>query len=84
MTDEEKKKAAIQAGIDADVKIMLEKKAGESVFHRTMEATNASAALNGIAILIAEFSLLVQRPVDSVLGMLAAVLIAPAGDDIKQ
>lgn len=84
MTSEERKQAAIQAGIDAEVKILLEKKAGETVFHRTMEASDASAALNGIAILIAEFSLLVQRPVDSVLGMLAAVLIGPAGDDIKQ
>ena len=84
MTNEEKKQAAIQAGIDAEVKILLEKKAGETVFNRTMEATSAGAALNGIAILIAEFSLLVQRPVDSVLGMLAAVLIGPASDDIKQ
>ena len=80
MTNEEKQ-AAIQAGVNAEVKILLEKKAGETVFHRSLEASDASAALNGIAILIAEFSMLVQRPVDSVLGMLATVLLAPAGED---
>ena len=80
MTNEEKQ-AAIQAGVNAEVKILLEKKAGESVFHRTLEASDASAALNGIAILIAEFSMLVHRPVDSVLAMLATVLLAPAGED---
>ena len=80
MTNEEKQ-VAIQAGVNAEVKILLEKKAGETVFHRSLEASDASAALNGIAILIAEFSMLVQRPVDSVLGMLATVLLAPAGED---
>ena len=84
MTNEERKQAAIQAGIDAEVRILLEKKAGETVFHRTLEASDASAALNGIAVLIAEFSLLVQRPVDSVLAMLATVMLTPAGDNVSQ
>ena len=92
MTSEERKRAAIQAGIDTEVRIWLEKKAGEATFKRSIEASSlngevrlaAAAALNGLAILIAEFSVMTQNPVDSVLGMLAAVLIAPAGDDVKQ
>lgn len=84
MTSEEKRQAAIQEGLAAEVKILLEKKAGESNFHRTLEASSASVALNGIAILIAELSMLLQRPVDSVLAMLATVLLAPAGENVSQ
>lgn len=69
--------AAMREGIQAEVTILLEKKAGEDLFRRKIEATSASAALNGIAILIAEYSKLTEVPVVRVLALLAATMTAP-------
>lgn len=70
--------AAIQEGIRAEVKIMLEKKAGESVFRRHIEASDARAALNGLAVLIVEYAKIVGIEVTKVLSLLAVCLTVPA------
>jgi len=70
--------AAIQEGIKAEVKIVLEKKAGEITFRRHIEASDARAALNGLAILIVEYAKIVGLEVTKVLSLLAVSLTAPA------
>lgn len=70
--------AAIKAAMDADVCIELRKEAGSETFHRTITASSASAALNGIAILIQEYAKLTGLPVMRVLAVLAATMTAPA------
>lgn len=74
-------KAAIQEGIEAEVKIVLEKKPGENTFKRHIEASDAIAALNGLAILIAEYAKIVGLDVTRVLSLLDACLTAPALQD---
>ena len=70
--------AAIQEGVKADVKITLEKKAGETKFERHIEASDARAALNGLAILIVEYAKIVGLEVTKVLSLLAVCLTVPA------
>ncbi len=72
------REAAMREGIQADVLIHLEKKAGSETFERKIEASSASAALNGIAVLIAEYSKITSVPVVRVLAVLAATMTAPA------
>lgn len=69
--------AAIQEGIQAEVKITLEKKAGEDKFERHIEASSASSALNGLAILLTEYAALIGVNVLEVLSLLAVVLAGP-------
>ena len=76
--DQAAREAAIQEAIQAEVRIMLEKKAGETTFRRHIEASDARAALNGIAVLIVEYARLVRMEVTKVLSVLAVSLIAPA------
>ena len=75
---EEAEEAAIQEGIKAEVKITLEKAAGEDTFKRHIEASDARAALNGLAILIMEYSKIVRLEVTKVLSLLAVCLTVPA------
>lgn len=70
--------AAIQEGIRAEVKITLEKKAGESTFKRHIEASDARAALNGLAVLIVEYAKIVGLEVTKVLSLLVVCLTVPA------
>lgn len=70
--------AAIQEGIKAEVKITLEKKSGEATFKRHIEASDARAALNGLAILIIEYAKIVGLEVTKVLSLLAVCLTVPA------
>ena len=72
------REAAIQEAIQAEVRIMLEKKAGETTFRRHIEASDARAALNGLAVLIVEYARLVRMEVTKVLSVLAVSLITPA------
>ena len=76
--DQAAREAAIQEAIQAEVRIMLEKKAGETTFRRHIEASDARAALNGIAVLIVEYARLVRMEVTKVLSVLAVSLITPA------
>ena len=76
--DQAAREAAIQEATKAEVRIMLEKKAGETTFRRHIEASDARAALNGIAILIVEYARLMQMEVTKVLSVLAVSLITPA------
>lgn len=69
--------AAMQEAIAADVTITLHKEAGSETFSRKIEASSASAALNGIAVLIREYCTLVDLPVVRVLALLAATMTAP-------
>ena len=65
---------------EGDVLILVERKEGEKQFHTTMASPDATAALAGISILIEEFAQLTGIPVHGVMGRLAVVLLAPAGN----
>lgn len=70
--------AAVKEALEADVCIELRKVAGSETFHRMIKASSASAALNGIAVLIREYSKLTGLPVVRILAVLAATMTAPA------
>ena len=55
-----------------------EKKAGSETFRRKIEASSASAALNGLAVLLREYAALVGVNPVEVLALLATVLTVPA------
>ena len=54
----EANRAAIREALAAEVLITLEKKAGSETFRRKIEASSASAALNGLAVLLREYAAL--------------------------
>lgn len=62
----------------AEVRIALEKKAGETVFTRSIEASDARAALNGLAVLIVEYAKAVGIEAMKALSLLAVSLAVPA------
>ena len=64
--------------VAAEVTITLEKKAGSETFRRKIEASSASAALNGLAVLLREYAALVGVNPVEVLALLATVLTVPA------
>lgn len=70
--------AAIAEALEQEVTIELHKEKGSSTFHRKIEASSASAALNGIAVLLREYAKLTGVPVLRVLAILAATMSAPA------
>jgi len=70
-------KKAMQEGLGAEVTIYLEKRAGSDKFKRTITASNASAAVNGLAVLIREFAALMGVSVVEILALLATVLTVP-------
>lgn len=73
----EAEKRAMQEGMDAEVTIYLEKKAGSDKFKRTITASSAPAAVNGLAVLIREFAALMGITVVEILALLATVLTVP-------
>lgn len=74
----EANQAAIREAVAAEVTITLEKKAGSETFWRKIEASSASAALNGLAVLLREYAALVGVNPVEVLALLATVLTVPA------
>lgn len=74
----EANQAAIREAVAAEVTITLEKKAGSETFRRKIEASSASAALNGLAVLLREYAALVGVNPVEVLALLATVLTVPA------
>ena len=76
--------AAIREAMAAEVTITLEKKAGSDKFHRKIEASSASAALNGLAVLLREYAALVGLNQLEVLAVLATVMTVPAPTDIRK
>lgn len=70
--------AALLEGINAACKITLEKEPGALTFKRSIEASDSSAALNGVAVLIRELAVALGVPVTRVLAMLAVALTVPA------
>lgn len=73
--------AAIREAMAAEVTITLEKKAGSDKFHRKIEASSASAALNGLAVLLREYAALVGLNQLEVLAVLATVMTVPGIQD---
>ena len=69
--------AAYREALEEEVTITLEKKKGSALFRRTINATSAAAALNGIACLIREFAATVGLSPVSVLAMLATAITMP-------
>ena len=66
-----------QSGLCDDVTISLRKEPGSECFGRKIEASSASAALTGLAVLIREYAKLTGVPVLRVLAVLAASMTAP-------
>lgn len=76
--------AAIREAMAAEVTITLEKKAGSDKFHRKIEASSASAALNGLAVLLREYAALIGLNQLEVLAVLATVMTVPAPTDTRK
>lgn len=74
----EANRAAIREALAAEVSITLEKKAGSETFRRKIEASSASAALNGLVVLLREYAALVGLNPVEILALLATVLTVPA------
>jgi len=70
--------AAIEAALTAEVSITLEKKAGSETFCRDIKASSSAAAMNGLAVLVREYAVLLDMTVAEVLAVLATVLTVPA------
>lgn len=73
----EANQAAIREAVEAEVTITLEKKKGSDTFRRKIEASSASAALNGLAVLLKEYARVVGVSEIQVLALLATVMTAP-------
>lgn len=71
------REAAIKEAVDAEVIITLEKKKGSETFRREIQASSASAALNGLAVLLKEYAKTVGVSTVQVLAILATVLTVP-------
>lgn len=69
--------AAYREAVAEKVTITLEKAPGVETFHRRIEASSSSAALNGVAVLIRELAEVLGVPVTKVLALLAVVLTVP-------
>ena len=73
----EANQAAIREAVEAEVTITLEKKKGSDTFRRKIEASSASAALNGLAVLLKEYARVEGVSEIQVLALLATVMTAP-------
>ena len=71
------REAAIREAVEAEVTITLEKKPGSETFRREIQASSASAALNGLAVLVREYAKVVGVNPVEVLELLATVLTVP-------
>ena len=73
----EANRAAIREAVEAEVYITLEKRKGSETFKREIRASSASAALNGLAVLLKEYAKVVGVNAVEVLALLATVLTVP-------
>ena len=73
----EANQAAIREAVEAEVTITLEKKKGSDTFRRKIEASSASAALNGLAVLLKEYARVLGVSEIQALALLATVMTAP-------
>lgn len=64
--------------ISDEVRIILEKLAGQESFQVSIQASSAAAAINGIAQLMVKLAGNLQWPVEKLVAVLATVLLAPA------
>lgn len=71
--------AARRERAGAQVRITLEKRPGETAFTRRIEAGSARAALDGLAVLVAEYAGITGLEAVQVLGLLAVCLTGPDG-----
>ena len=66
--------------ISDEVRIILEKQAGQESFQASIQASSAAAAINGIAQLVVKLAGNLQWPVEKLVAVLATVLLAPANE----
>lgn len=74
---EEANSRAYQEALAEECTITLEKKPGSALFHRTIKASSAPAALNGIACLIREYASITGKTPIQILAVLATVMTMP-------
>lgn len=68
---------AMEAALAAEVTITLEKKAGSETFRRDINASSASAAVNGLAVLVRECAAVLGMTEVELLAVMATVLTVP-------
>lgn len=78
---EEVNSRAYQEALAEECTITLEKKPGSALFHRTIKASSAPAALNGIACLIREYASITGKTPIQILAVLATVMTFPTIQD---
>ena len=61
--------------LDDEVRIILEKLRGTEIYSAAIQASSATAAINGIAQLIVKLAGNIERPVEQVVAVLATVLL---------
>lgn len=76
----EQKKRWNPERISDEVRIILEKAAGQESFQASIQASSAAAAINGIAQLVVKLAGNIQWPVEKLVAVLATVLLAPANE----
>lgn len=68
-----------------DLRILLEKPAGSLVVNCDIKCANPAMGLNGIAILIEQYSQIMEVSVPRILAILFSALVTPAGREaVKQ
>lgn len=73
---EKENERAMQEAIQEEVTFHLEKKAGSERFHRQIQYSSGSAAVNGVAVLIRELASMMNVSTVKILSILAVVLTA--------
>lgn len=63
------------AGREDQVRIYLEKKAGEAGYRKEVEASSITAAYNALAVLIRDLAEATEQPLDHVVSVLATILL---------
>lgn len=76
-TAREEKKAAEEFRRGAELRILVEKEAGQEEYHCQIDSNSLTAAFYGISVLIRDLAEKVYMPLDRAVAVLATVLLAP-------
>ena len=84
MNENPQQTAAEQRAVEDEVKITLEKEAGQISFSRHIEASSPQAVLQGMAILVVEVAKILNVSVSKILSLLTVILLAPAAKESEE
>lgn len=83
----EKEKKTAPVGVDTEVRILLEKKAGEPMKEPEIEAVGLNEVLAGVSMIIAQISKMSGVPLIGILGRITVGLLgleADSGENVPQ